>query len=182
MLGPSEEWLEGHKDGPFVATYETIGPHHQYLAPEKRYGREEFDEEDTVDRYLNSVRNQDFFLKNLFDQYKRLGLYEDTVFVLYGDHGEAFGEHGRFQHDNVPYEGTLMFGCWNESVCLASLNKTEKYVYHFGDNPDEIFDLSEDPDERRNLAGERPQEAEKRRRELLEWRAEVSSRYGTQAA
>ena len=104
MLGPSEEWLEGHKDGPFVATYETIGPHHQYLAPEKRYGREEFDEEDTVNRYLNSVRNQDFFLKNLFDQYKRLGLYEDTVFVLYGDHGEAFGEHGRFQHDNVPYE------------------------------------------------------------------------------
>jgi arylsulfatase A-like enzyme len=242
MLGPSEEWLEGHKDGPFVATYETIGPHHQYLAPEKRYGREEFDEEDTVDRYLNSVRNQDFFLKNLFDQYKRLGLYEDTVFVLYGDHGEAFGEHGRFQHDNVPYEEgvkipllvhdttrrfengerveapvsqldllptvvdllgyeieggayegssllrplpeerTLMFGCWNESGCLASLNKTEKYVYHFGDNPDEIFDLSEDPDERRNLAGERPQEAEKRRRELLEWRAEVSSRYGTQAA
>ena len=242
MLGPSEEWLEGHKDGPFVATYETIGPHHQYLAPEKRYGREELDEEETVNRYLNSLRNQDFFLKNLFDQYKRLGLYEDTVFVLYGDHGEAFGEHGRFQHDNVPYEEgvkipllvhdttrrfengerveapvsqldllptvvdllgyeieggayegssllrplpeerTLMFGCWNESGCLASLNKTEKYVYHFGDNPDEIFDLSEDPDERRNLAGERPQEAEKRRRELLEWRAEVSSRYGTQAA
>ena len=241
MLGPSEEWLEGHKDEPFVATYETIGPHHQYLAPEKRYGREELDEEETVNRYLNSVRNQDFFLKNLFDQYKKLGLYEDTVFVLYGDHGEAFGEHGRFQHDNVPYEEgvkipivvhdprrfengerveapvsqldllptvvdllgyeieggayegssllhplpeerTLMFGCWNESGCLASLKGTEKYVYHFGDNPDEIFDLSEDPDERRNLAEERPEEAEKRRRELLEWRAEVSSKYGTRAA
>jgi lipoteichoic acid synthase len=241
MLGPSEEWLKEHKDEPFVATYETIGPHHQYLAPEKRYGREEFDEEDTVNRYLNSVRNQDFFLKNLFDQYKKLGLYEDTVFVVYGDHGEAFGEHGRFQHDNVPYEEgvkipvlvhdprrfengervkapvsqldllptvvdllgyeieggayegssllrplpeerTLMFGCWNESGCLASLEGTEKYVYHFGDSPDEIFELSEDPDERRNLAEERPQEAEKRRRELLEWRAEVSSRYGTRAA
>jgi lipoteichoic acid synthase len=241
MLGPSEEWLRGHKDEPFVATYETIGPHHQYLAPEKRYGREELDEEETVNRYLNSVRNQDFFLKNLFDQYKKLGLYEDTVFVLYGDHGEAFGEHGRFQHDNVPYEEgvkipivvndprrfengerveapvsqldllptvvdllgyeiedgayegssllhplpeerTLMLGCWNESGCLASLKGTEKYVYHFGDNPDEIFDLSEDPDERRSLAEERPEEAEKRRRELLEWRAEVSFKYGTRAA
>ncbi|CAA9449221.1 MAG: Phosphoglycerol transferase [uncultured Rubrobacteraceae bacterium] len=241
MLGPSEEWLEGHKDGPFVATYETIGPHHQYLAPEKRYGREEFDEEDLVNRYLNSLRNQDFFLQNLFEQYKKLGLYEDTVFLLYGDHGEAFGEHGRYQHDNVPYEEgvkipllvhdpgrfengerveapvsqldllptvvdllgyeieggayegssilrplpeerTLMFGCWNESGCLASLEETEKYVYHFGDNPDEIFELSEDPDERRNLAEEWPEEAEERRRELLEWRAEVSSRYGTRAA
>ncbi|MDQ3302228.1 MAG: sulfatase-like hydrolase/transferase, partial [Actinomycetota bacterium] len=241
MLAPSEEWLKEHKDEPFVATYETIVPHHQYLAPEKRYGREEFDEDDTVNRYLNSLRNQDFFLKNLFDQYKKLGLYENTVFVVYGDHGEAFGEHGRYQHDNVPYEEgvkipmlvhdsgrfengarieepvsqldllptvvdllgyeieggayegssllrpppeerTLMFGCWNESGCLASLEGTEKYVYHFGDNPDELFDLSEDPDERRNLAEERPEEAEKRRRQLLEWRTEVSSRYGTRAA
>ncbi len=57
-----------------------------------------------INRYLNSVRNQDFFLKNLFEQYKELGLYEDTVFVLVGDHGEAFGEHGRFQHDNAIYE------------------------------------------------------------------------------
>ena len=241
MLAPSEEWLKENKDEPFLATYETIVPHHQYLAPEKRYGREEFDENDLVNRYLNSLRNQDFFLNNLFDQYKKLGLYEDTVFILYGDHGEAFGEHGRYQHDNVPYEEgvkipmlvhdsgrfqngariekpvsqldllptvvdllgyeieggaykgssllhplpeerTLMFGCWNESGCLASLEGTEKYIYHFGDNPDEIFDLSKDPDERRNLAGERPEEAERRRRELLEWRAEVSSKYGTRAA
>ncbi len=241
MLEPSEEWLRENGDAPFLATYETITPHHQYLAPSKRYGREEFTEDDTVNRYLNSLRYQDFFLKNLFDQYKKLGLYEDTVFVLYGDHGEAFGEHGRFQHDNVlyeegvkipmlvhdtrrfengervevpvsqldilptvtdvlgyeiegrayegssllrppPEERTLMFGCWNESGCLASVKGTEKYVYYFGDNPDEVFDLSEDPDERRNLAAERPKEAEKRRRELLEWRAEVSSKYGTRAA
>ncbi len=82
----------------------------------------------------------------------------------------------------LPEERTLMFGCWNESGCLVSLKGTDKYIYHFGDNPNEIFDLSEDPDERRNLAKERPEEAEKRRRELLEWRAEVSSRYGTRAA
>ena len=104
MLEPSRKWLEEHKDGPFLATYETITPHHQYLAPEKRYGREEFDENDEVNRYQNSVRYQDFFLKNLFDQYKELGLYDNTVFVLYGDHGEGFGEHGRYQHDNTIYE------------------------------------------------------------------------------
>lgn len=67
MLQPSREWLEEHKDEPSLATYETITPHHQYLAPEERYGREEFDENDEVNRYQNSVRYQDFFLKNLFD-------------------------------------------------------------------------------------------------------------------
>ncbi|MCA1719386.1 MAG: sulfatase-like hydrolase/transferase [Actinobacteria bacterium] len=242
MLEPSEEWLRKNGDKPFLATYETITPHHQYLAPSKRYGREEFTEDDTVNRYLNSLRYQDFFLKNLFDQYKRLGLYEDTVFVIFGDHGEAFGEHGRYQHDNVPYEEglripmlvhdpmqfengarlkspvtqldllptvadllgyeieggeypgssllgllpknrTLMFGCWDESGCLASLKGTEKYIHHFDDRPDELFDLSKDPTESRNLAGEYPpEELEQRRRELLEWRAKVNSLYGTRAA
>ncbi|MCA1717088.1 MAG: sulfatase-like hydrolase/transferase, partial [Actinobacteria bacterium] len=237
MLEPSEEWLERQKESgkPFLATYETITPHHQYLAPQERYGREEFDEDDKLNRYQNSVRYQDIFLKNLFDQYKKLGLYEDTVFVLYGDHGEAFGEHDLFQHDNVPYEEglkipmiihdpkqfhngarvevpvnqldilptiadllgyeieggayegnsllgplpenrILMFSCWDDSGCLASIKGSEKYIYHFDDKLEEVFDLSEDPAERRNLGGERdPEELKEWRSELLEWRAKVNS-------
>jgi phosphoglycerol transferase MdoB-like AlkP superfamily enzyme len=238
MLEPSEEWLTEHKDEPFLATYLTSAPHHDYRAPQERYGRKEFTDNDLVNRYLNSVRNQDFFLKNLFDQYKELGLYEDTVFVILGDHGEAFGEHGRFQHDNVPYEEglrvpmlihdpqqfregatlsgpvtqldvlptvadllgygieggdysggsllrplsknrTLMFSCFYQNSCLASLEGTEKYIYHFDDQPDELFNLSKDPVEHQNLIGERTQEeVEQRRRELLEWHAKVNAKYG----
>jgi arylsulfatase A-like enzyme len=50
---------------------------------------------------------QDIFLKNLIDQYKELGLYDNTIFVIYGDHGEGFGEHGRFQHDDTIWEEGL---------------------------------------------------------------------------
>lgn len=107
MLKPSENWLRKNGDRPFFVAYNTITPHHQYLAPGKRYGRQDFAEDDTVDRYQNSVRYMDFFVKNLIQQYKDLGLYENTVFVIQGDHGEAFGEHGRFQHDNV---------IWNEGL------------------------------------------------------------------
>jgi lipoteichoic acid synthase len=108
MVEPSREWLEENADdGPFLVTYETITPHHDYLAPDDRYGRKEFSEEDALNRYLNSVRYVDFFVRNLIEQYKELGLYDDTIFVLYGDHGEAFGEHGLKQHDNVPYEEGL---------------------------------------------------------------------------
>ncbi len=241
MLEPSKDWLEENGDEPFLATYLTSAPHHDYLAPEKRYGSKQFTDNELVNRYLNSVRYQDFFLKNLFDQYKELGLYEDTVFVIVGDHGEAFGEHGRYQHDNaiyeeglrvpliihdpqrfeegarlrgpvnqldilptvadllgyeveggdypgysllgpIPTERTLMASCWNPAGCLASIKGTEKYIYHFNDKPEELFDLSKDPAETTNLAAKNPEEVQKRRQEVLEWRSEVHSKYGTQAA
>jgi lipoteichoic acid synthase len=106
MLKPSEEWLEQHGDKPFVAKYLTGTGHHEYRPP-ARYGHVCFSEDDDLNRYLNCLRYQDFFLKNLLEQYKELGLYENTIFVIYGDHGEGFGEHGRYVHEDNPYEDGL---------------------------------------------------------------------------
>jgi lipoteichoic acid synthase len=107
MLEPSRRWLEENgDDGPFFTTYLTVTTHHDYTVP-SRYGKKDFAEDETFNDYLNTVRYQDFFLRNLIEQYKDLGLYEDTVFIVMGDHGEAFGEHGRFQHDNVIYNEGL---------------------------------------------------------------------------
>jgi lipoteichoic acid synthase len=238
MLKPSRRWLEENgDDGPFLATYETITPHHDYLAPDKRYGHKEFAEKDGLNRYLNSVRYVDFFVRHLLEQYKELGLYEETIFVFYGDHGEAFGEHGLYQHDNVPYEEslrvpllihdpgrwetgerveapvnqldilptildllgysveggrypgssllgslsedrTLMASCFYEHECLVSIEGDEKYIYHYGDEPEELFDLSEDPFEKNNLVSERRTGSlGERRRELLAWAARVEATY-----
>ncbi len=107
MLEPSREWLEETgEDGPFLASYLTVTPHHDYVVPD-RYGQKQFAKDEVLNKYLNTVRYQDFFLKNLFAQYKELGLYEDTIFVILGDHGEGFGEHGLKQHDNTIYEEGL---------------------------------------------------------------------------
>jgi lipoteichoic acid synthase len=68
------------------------------------YGRLDLDPDDKKNRYLNAVRYQDFVLRELMAQYEELGLAEDTVFLILGDHGEAFWEHGRRAHDEVIYE------------------------------------------------------------------------------
>ena len=108
MLGPSREWLEENADeGPFMAGYLTVTPHHNYVVP-VRYGKKTFSKDETLNKYLNTIRYQDFFLKNLFAQYKALGLYDDTIFIILGDHGEGFGEHYDLkQHDNTIYEEGL---------------------------------------------------------------------------
>jgi arylsulfatase A-like enzyme len=106
MLEPSEGWLEQNGDEPFLATYLTVTAHHDYVVPDT-YGERKFAEGDELNRYLNTVRYQDFFLRNLLDQYKELGLYEETTFIVFGDHGEGFEEHGLKQHDNTIYEEGL---------------------------------------------------------------------------
>jgi arylsulfatase A-like enzyme len=86
-----------------------VTSHHDYTVPE-RYGKEEYvdpEEKEDLNRYLNTLHYQDRFLENLFDQYKEMGLYEDTVFVIVGDHGEGFGEHERYQHDDTIYNEGL---------------------------------------------------------------------------
>jgi lipoteichoic acid synthase len=238
MLKPSKDWLKMHRDQSFMVTYLMGTGHHDYQAP-SRYGYEKFSEEEPLNSYLNCLRYQDFFVKNLINQYQELGYYEDTIFVLYGDHGEGFGEHGRWQHEDViweeeakvpliihapgwfedgkrveglsnhtdilptvldmlgyeligeqeypgysllhplPEDRTLFFSCFHDDKKgCASLRGTEKYIYHYEELPEEVFDLSEDPFEENNIVNERDeQKIRERRNDIIAWRARVNAIY-----
>jgi arylsulfatase A-like enzyme len=106
LLGPSRQWLASRGDEPFFVAYLTNAPHHDYR-PLRRFGSVRFVEDEIENRYLNNVRYLDFIAKELIQQYRDLGLYENTVFVIVGDHGEAFGQHGLYTHDDVMYEEAL---------------------------------------------------------------------------
>jgi arylsulfatase A-like enzyme len=106
LLDANREWLASRGDEPFFVTYLTNAPHHDYR-PLKRFGSVQFVEDEHENRYLNNVRYLDFIVKDLIQQYRDAGLYENTVFVIVGDHGEAFGEHGLYTHDDVLYEEGL---------------------------------------------------------------------------
>jgi choline-sulfatase len=55
------------------------------------------------DIYDNSIRWTDRVLGSLIDELDNRGLREKTLIVLAGDHGEAFGEHGREGHARDVY-------------------------------------------------------------------------------
>ena len=224
MLAPSRAWLE-ERTGPFLTTYMACAPHYEYLAT-SRYGQRAYVADEQHNRYLNAVHYTDRFVENLIDQYEALGLADETIFVIVGDHGEGFGEHVPRQHNAVPYEEVLRVplllhlpGEWPEghvadglrsqldiTPTLASLLQSSladgsvqgqsllgsaherlytsclythtcgavhtperKYVHHFGDRADELFDLSQDPRETRPL-DERAR-SEQLRGDFLDWYA-----------
>ena len=50
----------------------------------------------------------------------------------------------------LPKDRTLVSGCLLDK-CIASVKGSEKYIYYYGDKPDELYDLARDPRERNNL-------------------------------
>ena len=54
--------------------------------------------------YADMVYHNDYHIGVLVERLKELGVYDETFFILTGDHGEAFGEHGLFSHGREPYD------------------------------------------------------------------------------
>ncbi|RBW71027.1 LTA synthase family protein [Bacillus taeanensis] len=88
--------IQGLKQ-PFYAKFLTLTNHYPYVL------NNEEDEmiaptetgDSSVDRYFQTVRYLDESLKQFFDQMKQNGLYNNTIFVLYGDHYGISSNHNR---------------------------------------------------------------------------------------
>lgn len=114
MVEPSLEWARSRGDKPFFLEYLTVTAHTKYVMPE---GFETVDygvEDELHNDYLNGVRYQDRFVGKVIDGFREAGLADNTIFVVMADHGEAFREHGRRLHSDVP---------WNEGLQIPLLIK-----------------------------------------------------------
>ncbi|MBT8400197.1 MAG: LTA synthase family protein [Rhodothermia bacterium] len=109
MLSQSMAWVDEHAERgqPFLATFLSVTPHHPYSTPNHFPTRSFGDDRPDYNQYLNAIAYVDNFVEKLMRKFDQRGLLESTVFVIVGDHGEAFGEHGLRFHSAVPYDEVL---------------------------------------------------------------------------
>jgi hypothetical protein len=96
------QWIDGlQSNEPFFVMYLPIAGHHPYEVPVEG----PFPGRDERTHYLNALHYGDAALGELLRGIKERGRDTNTLFVIYGDHGEAFGEHpGNFGHTFFLYE------------------------------------------------------------------------------
>jgi arylsulfatase A-like enzyme len=130
MTDATLEWLAGRQgdDRPFFLYLHYMDPHTSYIAPEPFYSKysagfdspldgnhagvvafnEEGSPEPTLDDigkllalYDGEIEYWDIQFGRLMEAIEGTGLMDDTIVVVTADHGEAFWEHGMFEHRGV---------------------------------------------------------------------------------
>jgi Sulfatase len=95
-------WIDSLPRGDrFFLGYLPIAGHHPYESPEPG----PFTAEDDFGRYRNALHYGDAALGDLMKGLQARGRDQDSVWMVLGDHGEAFGQHdGNFGHTFQVYE------------------------------------------------------------------------------
>jgi lipoteichoic acid synthase len=95
-------WIDGvPADRPFFVTYLPIAGHHPYETP----ARGPFSDGDEFGRYRNALHYGDRALGALMRGLEVRGRQKNTLWIVVGDHGEAFGQHeGNYGHTFHVYD------------------------------------------------------------------------------
>jgi choline-sulfatase len=97
----ARDWLDEHKAQPFFLFVHFYDPHDPYEPPEP------FATKWSAHPYEGEVAFADYCVGQVLEKLRQLGLYDDTLIVITGDHGEMLGEHGELNHGFFIYEGAL---------------------------------------------------------------------------
>ncbi|MGE7022107.1 LTA synthase family protein [Solibacillus cecembensis] len=95
---------------PFYTKFITVGNHYPYKMNQNLVTIDKADTGDaSVDNYFQTARYADEAIEQVFNQLKELGLYDNTMIVLYGDHYGISGNHNEAMEQVIgkeitPYE------------------------------------------------------------------------------
>ncbi|WP_157976175.1 LTA synthase family protein [Lewinella sp. IMCC34191] len=95
------EWT-GTSEEPFASVIWTVQSHYPYYfsGPETEYATQDLYQS----RYLNALEHGVEMVDQVIAGLKATGRDSNTLVVIAGDHGEAFGQHGHHGHGNTLYE------------------------------------------------------------------------------
>ena len=98
ILPSLENWLAKKRNKPALISIFNSNTHHTYdIAAQPCKG-------DSHACFMRALEYYDGILEKVIKLVENVRGKDNTLFVILGDHGEAFGEKGLYQHDGVPYE------------------------------------------------------------------------------
>ena len=100
VIQPAIDWISEQKSAWFSFVH-LWDPHTPYSAPEPFLSQFE------DDPYSGEVAYVDSELGKLFDFLEKKDLFQNTLIILTGDHGESLGEHGELTHSYFAYNSTV---------------------------------------------------------------------------
>jgi arylsulfatase A-like enzyme/TolA-binding protein len=95
------DWLGKNSQKKFFLWMHLYDPHSPYRPPEP------YSQEYATHPYDGEIAFADEQLGRLLRFLKEKGLYQNTIIVLSGDHGESLGEHGEKTHGFFIYNATM---------------------------------------------------------------------------
>jgi arylsulfatase A-like enzyme/Flp pilus assembly protein TadD len=116
------EWLEGRKS-PWFLWIHCWDPHVPYDPPEP------FKTQYKEHPYEGEVAYVDLALGKLLDHMKENSLFDSTLIIFTGDHGESLGQHGEKTHGFFAYNSSI----WIPLIISypeTGPNRAEHYVSH----------------------------------------------------
>ena len=97
-------WLQQYNGDKFFLWIHFYDPHYPYLShPEINT---KFDHSNLM-KYYGEIAFTDLYVGKIINDLKSKNLLDNTIVVIVGDHGEAFGEHGEYGHGIFCYEESL---------------------------------------------------------------------------
>lgn len=101
VLAEARNWLQANGRKRFFSWVHLYDPHTPYDPPSP------FREQYRGRPYRGEVAYMDSELGKFFDFLKKSGLWDNTIIVVAGDHGESFGEHHEQGHGFFIYDSTV---------------------------------------------------------------------------
>ena len=103
------QFIEKEPARPFFVMAWTQQTHHPYEptpgVPTIEFARDPVVDAYDLNRYLNVLHETDRHVGRLFEAIRRAGLEQDTLIVVTGDHGQAFGDpHDSYMQGRTIYE------------------------------------------------------------------------------
>jgi lipoteichoic acid synthase len=104
LFSQATTWIQNHSKRPFFVALWTQDTHYPYVSSKARDYRVD---DANHNRYLNAVRSTDELVGSLARALDKMKLSDDTVLVITGNHGEAFGEHRQTTHNWTVFDEEL---------------------------------------------------------------------------